>query len=331
MVDLESPLLEIKNLKVNFYTYQGVVYAVDIDRFSIDRKESVGLVGETGCGKTVTSLSILRLVPSPGKVVSGEIIFKGEDLLKKSKRAMRDIIGKQISTIFQNPTSSLNPVFTVGEQVTRVIRLHQKVDKKEAERRAIEMFNLVRLPDPEKMLKSYPHELSGGMCQRVMIAMALSCNPYLLIADEPTTALDVTIEAQILKLMEELKEKIDASILLITHDLSIVAQLCDRVAVMYAGCVVEDGKVNDIFKDSRHPYTRGLLDAIPRPGMRERKLRGINGSVPDLLNPPPGCRFHPRCSHVMDVCREKRPQLTELTNKHFVSCFLYNGKGEEQA
>ena len=331
MVDLESPLLEMKNLKVNFYTYQGVVHAVDIDRFSIDRKQSVGLVGETGCGKTVTSLSILKLVPSPGKVVSGEIIFKGEDLLKKSKRAMRDIVGKQISTIFQNPTSSLNPVFSVGEQVTRVIRLHQKVGKKEAERRAIEMFNLVRLPDPEKMLKSYPHELSGGMCQRVMIAMALSCNPDLLIADEPTTALDVTIQAQILKLMEELKEKIDASILLITHDLSVVAQLCDRVAVMYAGCVVEDGKVNDIFKDPRHPYTRGLLDAIPRPGRRERKLRGIKGFVPDLLNPPPGCRFHPRCSHVMDVCREQRPQPTELTNKHLVSCFLYDGKGEGQA
>jgi len=329
MVESEKPLLEIRNLKVNFYTYQGVVQAVDIERFSIGRKQSVGLVGETGCGKTVTSLSILRLIPSPGKIVSGEIIFKGEDLLKKSKRAMRDIIGKQISTIFQNPTSSLNPVFTVGEQVTRVIKLHQRVGKREAERRAVEMFNLVRLPDPEKMPKSYPHELSGGMCQRVMIAMALSCNPDLLIADEPTTALDVTIQAQILKLMEELKEKIDTSILLITHDLSVVAQLCDRVAVMYAGGIVEDGNVNDVFKDPKHPYTRGLLDAIPKLGRRERELRGIEGFVPDLLNPPSGCRFHPRCSYVMDVCREHKPVLTEFTTNHMVSCFLYGGKGAE--
>lgn len=329
MVESEKPLLEIQNLKVNFYTYQGVVQAVDIDRFFIGRKQSVGLVGETGCGKTVTSLSILRLIPSPGKIVSGEIIFKGEDLLKKSKRAMKDIVGKQISTIFQNPTSSLNPVFTVGEQVTRVIKLHQKVGKREAERRAVEMFNLVRLPDPEKMLKSYPHELSGGMCQRVMIAMALSCNPDLLIADEPTTALDVTIQAQILKLMEELKEKIDASILLITHDLSVVAQLCDRVAVMYAGGIVEDGNVNDVFKDPKHPYTRGLLDAIPKLGRRERGLRGIEGFVPDLLNPPSGCRFHPRCSYVMDVCREHKPVPTEFTTKHLVSCFLYGRKGAE--
>jgi len=329
MVEPEKPLLEIRNLKANFYTYQGVVHAVDIERFSIGRKQSVGLVGETGCGKTVTSLSILRLIPSPGKIVSGEIIFKGEDLLKKSKRAMRDIVGKQISTIFQNPTSSLNPVFTVGEQVTRVIKLHQKVGKREAKRRAVEMFNLVRLPDPEKMLKSYPHELSGGMCQRVMIAMALSCNPDLLIADEPTTALDVTIQAQILKLMEELKEKIDTSILLITHDLSVVAQLCDRVAVMYAGGIVEDGNVKDVFKDSKHPYTRGLLDAIPKLGRRERLLRGIEGFVPDLLNPPAGCRFHPRCSYAKDVCREHKPMLTEITTKHLVSCFLYSGKGAE--
>jgi len=329
MIESEKPLLEIRNLKVNFYTYQGVVQAVDIDRFSIGRKQSVGLVGETGCGKTVTSLSILRLIPSPGKIVSGEIIFKGEDLLKKSKRAMRDIVGKQISTIFQNPTSSLNPVFTVGEQVTRVIKLHQRVGKREAERRAVEMFNLVRLPDPEKMLKSYPHELSGGMCQRVMIAMALSCNPDLLIADEPTTALDVTIQAQILKLMEELKEKIDTSILLITHDLSVVAQLCDRVAVMYAGGIVEDGNVKDVFKDPKHPYTRGLFDAIPKLGRRERLLRGIEGFVPDLLNPPAGCRFHPRCSYAKDVCREHKPMLTEITTKHLVSCFLYSGKGAE--
>jgi len=316
-------LLEIRDLAVRFYTYQGVVHAVDIERFTMYTRESVGLVGETGCGKTVTSLAILGLIPPTGRAESGEIIFKGEDLLKKSKDEMRQIVGKQISMIFQNPVSSLNPVFTIGDQVTSIIRLHQNVGKAEAEKKAIEMFELVRLPDPRKIMKSYPHELSGGMCQRAMIAMALSCNPDLLIADEPTTALDVTIQAQILKLMSELKEEISTSILLITHDLSVVAQTCDRAAVMYAGNLVEAGTIQAIFKDPKHPYTKGLLDAIPKLGSRERRLRGIEGAVPSLLNPPKGCRFHPRCDKATKACRETNPRQIEVETGHYVSCLLY--------
>jgi len=316
-------LLEIRDLAVRFYTYQGVVHAVDIERFAMYTRESVGLVGETGCGKTVTSLAILGLIPPTGRVESGEIIFKGEDLLKKSKDEMRQIVGKQISMIFQNPVSSLNPVFTIGNQVTSVIRLHQNVGKAEAEKKAIEMFELVRLPDPKKIMMSYPHELSGGMCQRAMIAMALSCNPDLLIGDEPTTALDVTIQAQILKLMSELKEEISTSILLITHDLSVVAQTCDRAAVMYAGNLVEAGTIQAIFKDPKHPYTKGLLDAIPKLGSREKRLRGIEGAVPSLLNPPKGCRFHPRCEKATKACRETNPRQIEVETGHYVSCLLY--------
>jgi len=316
-------LLEIRDLAVRFYTYQGVVHAVDIERFTIYKRESVGLVGETGCGKTVTSLAILGLIPATGRAESGEIIFKGEDLLKKSKDEMRQIVGKQISMIFQNPVSSLNPVFTIGDQVTSIIRLHQNVGKAEAEKKAIEMFELVRLPDSKKIMKSYPHELSGGMCQRAMIAMALSCNPDLLIADEPTTALDVTIQAQILKLMSELKEEISTSILLITHDFSIVAQTCDRVAIMYAGNLVEAGTVQAIFKGPKHPYTKGLLEAVPKLGSRERRLRGIEGAVPSLLNPPKGCRFHPRCQNAMKVCKETDPWQSEVETGHYVTCFLY--------
>jgi len=321
----EQPLLEIKNLKINFKTYQGTVQAVDIDHFSIGRGEYVGLVGETGCGKSVTTLAILRLLPPSGRVVSGEILFKGEDLLKKSLKEMENIRGKQISIVFQNPSSSLNPVFTVGEQITRILMLHQNLKKEEAKRKAVKILSLVRLPNPYKILDRYPHELSGGMCQRVMIAMALSCNPDLLIADEPTTALDVTIQAQILKLMRELKDKIGASILLITHDLSVVAQLCDKVAVMYAGRIVEQGKVRDIFKNPLHPYTRGLLEAIPVVGKREKRLKGIEGFVPDMLNPPPGCRFHPRCPYATEICNVKSPDSFHVENGHYVSCFLYGG------
>ena len=321
----EQPLLEIKNLKINFKTYQGTVQAVDIDYFSIGRGEYVGLVGETGCGKSVTTLAILRLLPPSGRVVSGEILFKGEDLLKKSLKEMENIRGKQISIVFQNPSSSLNPVFTVGEQITRILMLHQNLKKEEAKRKAVKILSLVRLPNPYKILDRYPHELSGGMCQRVMIAMALSCNPDLLIADEPTTALDVTIQAQILKLMRELKDKIGASILLITHDLSVVAQLCDKVAVMYAGRIVEQGKVRDIFKKPLHPYTRGLLEAIPVVGKREKRLKGIEGFVPDMLNPPPGCRFHPRCPYATEICNVKSPDSFHVENGHYVSCFLYGG------
>jgi len=324
----EEILLDIRDLKVRFYTYQGIVHAVDIERFTIYQRESVGLVGETGCGKTVTSLAILGLIPTTGRIESGEIIFKGEDLLKKSKDEMRQIVGKQISMIFQNPVSSLNPVFTIGDQIVSVIRLHQNLGKAEAKKKAIEMLELVRLPDPRKIMKSYPHELSGGMCQRAMIAMALSCNPDLLIGDEPTTALDVTIQAQILKLMNELKEKINTSILLITHDLSVVAQTCDRVAVMYAGNLVEAGTTRAVFKDPRHPYTKGLLDAIPKLGSRERRLRGIEGAVPSLLNPPEGCRFNPRCPMAMKTCRQMSPKLIEVETGHYVSCLRYGADKE---
>ncbi len=316
-------LLEISDLNVRFYTYQGVLDAVDIDTLVLDRTQSLGLVGETGCGKTVTSLAILGLVTYPGKIERGRILFNGEDLLRKSSDEMRAIRGGQISMIFQNPTSSLNPVFTIGDQIASVIRLHQQVDEKEARRRTVEMLSLVQLSDPEKIVDAYPHELSGGMCQRAMIAMALACNPDLLIADEPTTALDVTIQAQILKLMKGLREKFKTSILLITHDLSIVAQACDRVAVMYAGNKVEYGPVRNMFKDPKHPYTQGLLKAIPKVGMIRENLVGIEGTVPSMMDPPSGCRFHPRCPYARDICAAERPRAINLGGGHSVSCVLY--------
>jgi oligopeptide/dipeptide ABC transporter ATP-binding protein len=316
-------LLEIRDLIVRFYTYQGVLDAVDLDNLVLDREQSLGLVGETGCGKTVTSLAILGLIPYPGRIERGAILFDGEDLVRKSSEQMQAIRGSRISMIFQNPTSSLNPVFTIGDQIASVIGLHQQVDTKEARRRTVEMLSTVQLSDPEKTADAYPHELSGGMCQRAMIAMALACNPDLLIADEPTTALDVTIQAQILKLMKGLREKFKTSILLITHDLSVVAQTCDRVAVMYAGNKVEYGSVRDIFKDPKHPYTQGLLKAIPKVGMIQERLAGIEGTVPNMLGPPSGCRFHPRCAYARDNCSAERPRSIELGGEHSVSCVLY--------
>jgi oligopeptide/dipeptide ABC transporter ATP-binding protein len=316
-------LLEIRDLNVRFYTYQGVLDAVDIDSLTLDRRQSLGLVGETGCGKTVTSLAILGLISYPGKIERGSVIFDGDDLIGKSDEEMRAIRGSRISMIFQNPTSSLNPVFTIGDQIEGVICLHQKVSTSEARKRTIEMLSLVQLSDPEKIVGAYPHELSGGMCQRAMIAMALACKPDLLIADEPTTALDVTIQAQILKLMKGLREKFDTSILLITHDLSVVAQTCDRVAVMYAGNKIEYGSVRDIFKDPKHPYTQGLLKAIPRISASQDKLIGIDGTVPSMIEPPSGCRFHPRCPHAREICLTERPRSIELGGEHSVSCVLY--------
>ncbi len=318
-----DPLLEIIDLNVKFYTYQGVLDAVDVDTLILDRRQSLGLVGETGCGKTVTSLAILGLIPYPGKIERGSIIFDGENLVGRSDEAMRAIRGSRISMIFQNPTSSLNPVFTIGDQIASVIRLHQKVDMNEARSRTIEMLSLVQLSDPEKTVDSYPHELSGGMCQRAMIAMALACKPDLLIADEPTTALDVTIQAQILKLMKGLRETFDTSILLITHDLSVVAQTCDRVAVMYAGNKIECGSVHEIFKDPKHPYTQGLLRAIPKISASREKLVGIDGAVPSMIEPPLGCRFHPRCPHAKEICSAEKPRSIELGSEHSVSCVLY--------
>jgi oligopeptide/dipeptide ABC transporter ATP-binding protein len=324
-------VLKIKGLKTYFYTYEGVVKALDGIDLEIRRGEVLGLVGETGCGKSVTALSILRLIPDPGKIIEGEILFKGENLLKKSEEEMRNIRGSEISMIFQEPTVSLNPVFKVGNQISEAIMLHQELSgasnakekKRMALERTIQHLNNVGISDPEKIVNSYPHELSGGMCQRVMIAMALACRPSLLIADEPSTALDNTIQAQILDLLKELIPKYNASVLLITHDLGVIAETSDSCAVMYAGNVVEYGDITTIFKNRKHPYTTGLMEAIPKIDKMQKRLSIINGSVPNLINPPSGCRFHPRCPHAMEICKKEKPILKEVGNGHKVACFLY--------
>jgi len=319
----ENSLLDIRNLKTYFYTYKGVVKALEGVNLRIGANELLGLVGETGCGKTVTGLSILRLIDSPGKIIGGEIVFGGEDLLKLSENEMSERIrGKKISMIFQEPRSSLNPTYTVGSQISEAIRLHQRVDKREAFERAISILRQTGMPDPERIVKEYPHELSGGMAQRAMIAMALSCDPELLIADEPTSSLDVTIEAQILELIKDLISKFRASVLLITHDLGIVAETCDKVAVMYAGNVIEYGDVRDIFKRHKHPYTEGLLKSVPKLKV-SGELYTIEGTVPNLITPPTGCRFHPRCPEARKKCSELKPPDFEVDSGHFVSCFLY--------
>jgi len=319
----ENSLLDIRNLKTCFYTYKGVVKALEDVNLRIGANEILGLVGETGCGKTVTGLSILRLIDSPGKIIGGEIVFGGEDLLKLSENEMSERIrGKKISMIFQEPRSSLNPTYTVGSQISEAIRLHQRVDKREAIRRAVSILRQTGMPDPERIAGEYPHELSGGMAQRAMIAMALSCDPELLIADEPTSSLDVTIEAQILELIKDLISKFRASVLLITHDLGIVAETCDKVAVMYAGNVIEYGDVRDIFKRHKHPYTEGLLNSVPKLKI-SGELYTIEGTVPNLITPPTGCRFHPRCPEARKKCSELKPPNVEVEPGHFVSCFLY--------
>ena len=319
----ENSLLDIRNLKTYFYTYKGVVKALEGVNLRIGANELLGLVGETGCGKTVTGLSILRLIDSPGKIISGEIVFGEEDLLKLSENEMSERIrGKKISMIFQEPRSSLNPTYTVGYQISEAIRLHQRVDKREAFERSISILRQTGMPDPERIVKEYPHELSGGMAQRAMIAMALSCDPELLIADEPTSSLDVTIEAQILELIKDLISKFRASVLLITHDLGIVAETCDKVAVMYAGNVIEYGDVRDIFKRHKHPYTEGLLNSVPKLKI-SGELYTIEGTVPNLITPPTGCRFHPRCPEARKKCSELKPPAVEVEPGHSVSCFLY--------
>ncbi|KYK34516.1 MAG: ABC transporter ATP-binding protein [Theionarchaea archaeon] len=316
-------LLEVQNLKTHFFTDDGIVKAVDEVSFSIGKEETFGLVGESGCGKSVTALSIIRLISwPPGKIVEGKILLEGEDLVQKSEKEMRKIRGCKISMIFQEPMTSLDPVFTVGNEIMEVIRLHQGLGKEEAREKTIEMLKIVGIPDPERRINEYPHQLSGGMRQRVMIAMALSCNPKLLIADEPTTALDVTIQAQILRLVDQLKEDFAASVLLITHDLGVIAQQCRNVAVMYAGEIVERGSVEAIFENPLHPYTVGLNGAIPRLDVDTDRLRIIEGTVPDLIEVPPGCRFHPRCPYAMDICREKHPDIEERENNHLYRCFL---------
>ncbi len=323
----DEVLLEVRGLKTYFYTEDGVVKAVDGVDFDVREGEIVAIVGESGCGKSVTSLSIMRLVGIPGKIVEGEIIFKGENILDLPDSEMRRIRGDRISMIFQQPTSCLNPVFRVGDQISEVLEIHRGMDKKEGWERAIELLRIVGIPEPEKRVESFPHELSGGMAQRVMIAMALACEPELLIADEPTTALDVTIQAQILDLMRGLQEKFGSSIILITHDMGVVAEMASRVSVMYAGRVVEQADVNTIFENPLHPYTRGLLASIPVMGVVKERLDTIPGSVPNLINLPPGCKFAPRCKarmeHNLQICTEREPDLIEVEPGHKVRCWLY--------
>jgi oligopeptide/dipeptide ABC transporter ATP-binding protein len=318
-------LLSIRNLHTYFYTHYGVVKAVEGVNLEIQKGEILGLVGESGCGKSVTALSIMRLIPNPpGKIVEGEIIFKQEDLLEKSEEEMRKIRGNEISMIFQEPMTSLDPVFTVGEELTETIGLHRKLTRARSKGKAIEMLKKVGIPESEKRMNEYPHQLSGGMQQRVMIGMALCCNPSLLIADEPTTALDVTIQAQILKLIKDLQKDFGTAILLITHDLGVIAENCSQVAVMYAGNIVEYAGVEPLFEKPLHPYTVALSKSIPRLDVTTRRLKIIKGMVPNLVDPPRGCKFHPRCEKAFEICSQKSPLLTEVEKGHEVRCWLYS-------
>ena len=320
-------LLRIRDLSTYFYTQDGVVKAVDGVDFSVRRGEIVGLVGESGCGKSVTSLSVLRLVPYPGKIESGEINFDGTDLMSLPRREMTRIRGSRISMIFQQPTSCLNPVFDIGDQLAEVLAIHKAIKRDAGRERAIELLRRVGIPDPEKRIDAYPHELSGGQAQRTMIAMALACDPELLIADEPTTALDVTIQAQILDLMRNLQASTGTAIILITHDLGVVAEMVSRVAVMYAGQIVEEADVDTLFNDPFHPYTRGLLESIPVLGEVKEELDVIPGVVPNLIDLPAGCRFAPRCrarvEKGLDICTQEEPQLISVEPGHKARCWLY--------
>lgn len=322
-------ILQIEDLSVKFFTGDGIVNAVDHVTFSIGKEEVLGLVGESGCGKSVTSLAIMRLLPMPpAKITSGRIIFEKENLLEKPESEMRQIRGNVISMIFQEPMTSLNPVITIGKQISEAIIVHQNVSKDEARKRAIEMLKVVGIPNPEKRYNDYPHQMSGGMRQRVMIAMALSCNPKLLIADEPTTALDVTVQAQILDLMMDLKGKFGMSLLLITHDLGVIAEMCDRVLVMYAGQIVEEAPCMELFDNPLHPYTVGLLKSIPKLEPGKHPLHTIEGNVPNAIEFPSGCRFHPRCDKAIQICRQKAPSLINLSNRK-VRCFLKGSVPED--
>ena len=327
------PLLEVTDLATHFHTEEGVVKAVDGVDFHVDEGEIIGIVGESGCGKSITSLSILRLIPSPpGKIERGSIIFQGEDLLKKPEKEMRRIRGNKISLISQDPMTSLNPVLTVGEQIVEAIVLHQNVNKKTAWQRAAAALEQVGIPSGSDRVKDYPHQFSGGMRQRVVIAMALACQPKLLIADEPTTALDVTIQAQILDLMRDIRSQRGAAIILITHDLGVVAEMCDKVAVMYAGKIVEYTDVNTIFKDPKHPYTKGLLHSIPRLGETKERLEPIEGQPPSLSQLPKGCSFFPRCKYAFEPCLEEYPSLKKVSGEnHYVSCHLEDERWKKRS
>ncbi|MBI3014081.1 MAG: ABC transporter ATP-binding protein [Candidatus Tectomicrobia bacterium] len=326
-MSLNSRVLEIRNLKTYFFTPEGVAKAVDGVSFTLHQGETLGLVGESGCGKTVTALSILRLIPSPpGRIVGGQVLLEERDLIPMAEAELRRIRGNQISMIFQEPMTSLNPVFTIGNQIAEVLTLHQGLNHRDATARAVELLDRVGIPSPERRVKEYPHQLSGGMRQRAMIAMALACNPRVLIADEPTTALDVTIQAQILDLMGRLKEEFQTAILLITHDLGIVAETAKRVVVMYAGKVVEEASVQEIFENPKHPYTQGLLKSIPRIdhhlGSQRERLREIPGTVPNLLRLPGGCPFHPRCPVAIERCSREEPLLEPKGEDHLASCWV---------
>ena len=320
------PLLEVKNLSITFHTYQGKVHAVRNVSFTVEKGETIAIVGESGCGKSVTAQAVMGLIPQPpGNIENGAIFFSGEDLLCKSNKEMGRIRGKEIGMIFQDPMTSLNPTMQVGNQIIEGLIKHQRLSKKAARVRAIEMLHLVGISDPEKRIVQYPHEFSGGMRQRAIIAIALACNPKLLIADEPTTALDVTIQAQILELMQEIQRKMGTSIVLITHDLGIVAGMCNRVLVMYGGQIVEHGNVEQIYTSPRHPYTHGLLRSVPRLDMdKGKELIPIYGTPPNLLHPPVGCSFCPRCEYAMHICKKECPLLEplEAANQHYVACWL---------
>lgn len=331
----KTPLLEVRNLKTYFHTEDGVVSAVDGVNFVVYSGEVLGIVGESGCGKSVTSLSIMRLIAPPGKITEGEILFDGNNLLDLSEDEMTRVRGNKISMIFQQPQTALNPVFQVDDQIGEVLNIHKDLGKDAGRKRAVELLKMVGIADAERRSESYPHELSGGMAQRVMIAMALACVPELLIADEPTTALDVTIQAQILDLIREMRSKMGTSVILITHDLGVVAEMAERVAVMYAGEIVEQADVKALFAQPLHPYTQGLIGSIPILGQVKERLDVIPGSVPNLVNLPPGCRFAPRCAarekFGLNICTDVKPNLIEVAPDHHVRCWLYQNAEGHQA
>src|SRR5512136_881021 len=330
-VEKMERILEIKDLNVKFETFEGISHVLDGIHLTLARRDTLGIVGETGCGKLITAKAILRLLPvPPARIVSGEILFNGEDLLRKSEEEMKGIRGRKIAMVFQDPMTFLNPVFTIEEQLVDVILAHGNgrgatpvFDRRRAVERAIELLREVKIPQPESRIKSYPHEFSGGMRQRVLIAMALSRSPQILIADEPTTALDVTIQAQILLLIHDLVQRHGHSVLLISHDLGVVARVCRKIAVMYAGNIVENCSTVELFKRPLHPYTQGLLNSILTFSRRGGETQGIKGMIPDLIQPPPGCRFHPRCQSAMGICQKEKPEFVERGEGHWVSCYLY--------
>jgi len=322
-----SNLLQVKNLNTSFHTEDGVVRAVNGVSFTLNHGEALGIVGESGCGKSVACLSIMRLINHPGKVEADGILLEGNDLLQFGEKNMRSVRGNEMAFIFQEPMTSLNPVFTVGFQLQEVIRLHQGLNKHESWKKSVEMLKMVGIPHPENIAKEYPHCLSGGMKQRAMIAMALSCEPKVLFADEPTTALDVTIQAQILQLMHDLRERINTAIIFISHDLGVISEMVDRVIVMYCGRVIEESETRNIIKDPKHPYTIGLINSKPQINEDIEKLVPISGSVPNPLHMPSGCPYHPRCDHAMEICAEEMPEKTEVSSDHYVNCWLYSRKG----